>query len=226
MESGGFGRIRAPFITPSQNLNATYVIMGLNLLFFILSFIPELAPYLYFNIIYIMQNFTIWTILTSMFIPGDIISMIFSELIIFSMGRTIEPRYGSKFFSTLYLMSGFFTVIAMSVLQLLGFISPYTAFLSLGLLDANGGIFLGLIAFFAFLAGGETRLTFFFFFIPVNLKAKYIVYFLVGMNLVFGIVYLFLGEPYAVANLGSLAGLLAAKLLHNVVRGRITQRWY
>jgi membrane associated rhomboid family serine protease len=225
-DSGPSDRVRVPFIMPSQNLKATYTIMALNVVFFILSLITELQPYLYFNIIYLLQQFTIWTVLTSLFIPGDIISMIFSELIIFSMGRTIEPRFGSKFFSTLYLVSGFFTVIAMGLLQLLGLLIPSIGFLSLGLLSANGGIFLGLIAFFAFLAGMDTRLQFFFFFIPVNLKAKYILYFLVGMDLIFGIVYFFAGEPSCVASLGSLAGLLAAKLLHNLVRGRITQRWY
>jgi hypothetical protein len=211
--------------------------MALNGIFFVLGLFYS---YIWLNINYLFPPYYYFqTLITSLFIPGDIqqftgfISLIFSELVYYSIGRAIEMRFGPKFLITLYIFSGLITEVFILLLQLLGITNIISIFdPGVGDLAAyltpNWGIFIGMIAFFAFLAGPETRMTFLLFFFPVSLKAKHIIYILVGLNLIFGIIDLFsggLGPAYAVGSFASIAGVLAAKLFFNMVRGRIINRW-
>ena len=94
-------------------------------------------------------------------------------------------------------------------------------------LNANGGIYLALICLFAFIAGMDTPLNFMLFIIPIRLKAKHIIYLLVGINLVVGLIYLFTPGAglYGIENLASIMGLFAARLCFNMVRGRMMNCW-
>jgi hypothetical protein len=49
----------------------------------------------------------------------------------------------------------------------------------------------------------------------------------VGINLVFGLIYLFTpgAELFGIENIASIMGVFAARLCFNMVRGRIMNRW-
>jgi membrane associated rhomboid family serine protease len=219
-------RISTPFIYHSGKMDATYAVMILNVIFFILDLF--LYPYIRLNIITLTRGLFLHTILTSMFIPDGIISLIFSLLVFYSFGRTIEPNYGPKFFMTAYLLMGFFTAGTILLIQSLGLVIPAAAFLASNsaYLVASGGVFVGIIALFTFIMGPETRLTFLFFFIPVSLKSKYILIIIVSINMIFGLISLVIGDYSAAASLGSLGAIPAARILYKVIGNRMTQRWH
>jgi membrane associated rhomboid family serine protease len=48
-----------------------------------------------------------WTLLTAMFYPGNIVTLLFSGASLFLFGRFLEPHFGHRKFLVLYLVSGF-----------------------------------------------------------------------------------------------------------------------
>lgn len=217
-----------PFISPSNNLNGTYLIMILNAIFYILSLVIPRA-YLLLNINYLVNFYQIQTLFTSLFIPEGILSLIFSEILFYMMGRAIETKFGGKFYFTLYCVTGLMTTAAIFLIQGLGYI-PTLAMMNPGsfvFLSPNSGIFIGIITFFAYTIGLDSRLTFYFFFVPVNLKAKYIIIVIVALNLISGL--LNLVDPataaYSAGSLGAIAGVLAGKIMFGFIRGRMMNRW-
>jgi uncharacterized protein len=221
-----------PFISPSNNLNYTYTVMILVGIFFLLSMVIP-YPYLFINLNTLIYNFQIQTIITSLFVIdgtdfNGIITLIFSEILFYMMGRAIESKFGGKFFITLYCVTGLITTTAILLIESLGFIPglesmnpSYNVYFA-----ANSGIFIGLITFFIYTIGLESRLTFYFFFVPVNLKAKYILFILILLDLIYGCVYLFGGAPsVAAGSFGAIAGVLAGRIMFGLVRGRMMNRW-
>ena len=123
------------------------------------------------------------------------------------MGRAIETRFGPKFLLLIYFVSGLMTAAFILLFEFLGitFYSLSSVFdpgygTNGVYLNANGGIYLALICLFAFIAGMDTPLNFMLFIIPIRLKAKHIIYLLVGINLVVGLIYLFTPGSWAIRN--------------------------
>ena len=79
-----------------------------------------------------------WTIVTSMFLHGDIMHLFFNMLGLFFFGSAVESRLGSKRFAILYFVSGFSGAIASTVM-------PFT-----GIIGASGGVFGVMLAFAKF----------------------------------------------------------------------------
>ena len=48
-----------------------------------------------------------WTLITSMFYPGNILTLLLSGATLYLMGRILEPHFGRAKFAVLYLVSGF-----------------------------------------------------------------------------------------------------------------------
>jgi membrane associated rhomboid family serine protease len=67
-----------------------------------------------------------WTLLTSMFYPNNILSLLLSGVNLFLLGRILEPHFGRLQFFLLYLVSGFSGAVFAFLLD--GFsVSPYGA---------------------------------------------------------------------------------------------------
>jgi membrane associated rhomboid family serine protease len=189
-----------PLIYPSNKLTVTYTLIGLNVVFFIIT-LAGLGPYFLFNIsTLLLPPVYFLPIVTSLFIPDNIISAIFTILILYSLGKMLENKFGPKFLLLLYFTTGLFTIMAMFLLELL---------LGSEFESANNGIFMGFIAFVCLMVGLEREMSFLLFFIPVRLKAKYLLYFLIGFNVLFGVIGIF-SNTDSIANFGSLAGMLGA----------------
>lgn len=214
-ESDWSYRPQTPFIYPTNKMTATYWIIGINIVLFILSSFG-LQGFLWFSLDSLLYPFYYYhTIITALFIPDGLISAIFSVLIFYNFGKMIELRFGPKLFLFIYFLTGLSTLAAGILLQY--------AFGSV-LMTANNGIFYGFLAFFCFLAGLNTELNFFFFFIPVRLKAKYILIFIIGLNLIFGFISLFGGNP--TNSFASLMGIVVAKVIYDKLRVRLATPSY
>jgi membrane associated rhomboid family serine protease len=79
-----------------------------------------------------------WTILTSMFMHGDVMHLFFNMIGLYFFGSSVEARLGPKRFATLYFVSGFSGALASTVLPL----TP--------IIGASGGVFGVMLAFAKF----------------------------------------------------------------------------
>jgi membrane associated rhomboid family serine protease len=85
----------------------TYSILALLLVIFLIeSFTRDaLSPYL---IVVATSPLTMpWTLVTSMFYPGSILTLLLSGVNLYFIGRILEPHFGRGRFLVLYLVSGF-----------------------------------------------------------------------------------------------------------------------
>ena len=79
-----------------------------------------------------------WTILTAMFMHGDIMHLLFNMIGLYFFGSAVERQLGSRRFATLYFVSGFSGALASTVL-------PFTP-----IIGASGGVFGVMFAFAKF----------------------------------------------------------------------------
>jgi membrane associated rhomboid family serine protease len=79
-----------------------------------------------------------WTIVTSMFLHGDVMHIFFNMLGLYFFGSAVESSVGAKRFTILYFISGFTGALFSTI-------SPYTA-----IIGASGGVFGVMLAFARF----------------------------------------------------------------------------
>ena len=221
--SGRFGsrsRGYSPFISRTNKPIGTYFMMGFTTLFFFLTYINILNPFLLINLNSLSINFFIYfpSFFVSIFTPVGLFSWIFTLLILFWSGKVIELQMGTKFLLTLYILSGIANGFGIIFLQSIGLFIQNPFFLALtnnlNLYSTQNGAYYGLMVFILYRIGLDREMRFYLYFIPVRMKAKYILYFIIGIQVaygVFGIVRLLLGLDgayYVLSSLPQLAGVL------------------
>lgn len=207
----------------------------INIIFFVASItldkvIPDVFKYLpvyYFN----SPNFRLWEIITYMFMHGGFAHIFFNMFALFSFGPIVEYAMGSKKFLNFYFICGIGAIAFQMLVQAYevhaitgaftidhpGLDSSYLAFgqqqgqklfdiYNTAIVGASGAIFGLLIAFGMLYPNMELMIMF----IPVPIKAKYIIP-------VYVVVELFLGvEQFAgdsVAHFAHLGGALIGFIL-------------
>jgi rhomboid family protein len=208
-------RDRSPFISSSNSVVATKWIIGINVIFFILIFIPGAAQYILLNFFNVFENFMFQTIITSIFTPVatisffSFISIIFTVLILYGFGRSIEMRLGPKFLIVLYVLSGLGSVALTLILQGI-FRSPY-------LVTAQNGAMMGVLVFSLNNIGLDREMRFYIMFIPVKLKARHIIWFIGIVSVVYG----FLGS---FESFGTLVGMYIGFIIYKKMKSQFINR--
>ena len=174
----------------STNVVRTLII--LNVVFFIMSmFIPSMFKnFASYNIT--DPGFQIWQPLTSMFLHGGFLHILFNMIVLWSFGNQLDQILGTKKFLELYFISG----ILAGILWL---------FLGTGPAVGASGALAGLMASFVFIAPETTVLLFFI--IPI--KIKNLIYGFAVFSLVFGVLSLI--NPafgFGIGHFGHLGGLI------------------
>lgn len=208
----------------------------INIIFFIATLVFEnkgiylvkLLGVYYFD----SPNFHIWQVITYMFMHGGFAHIAFNMFALFTFGSTLEYTMGSKRFFNFYLITGLGALVlqmlvqAIEVHQIAGsFTINITNFTSsnhehirtlseiyLGsMVGASGAIFGLLIAFGVLYPNAELLILF----IPVPVKAKYIIPAYVVLELILGVAQ-FSGDSIAhFAHLGgALFGFILIKFWH------------
>ncbi len=208
----------------------------INILFFIATLVFEskgiylvkLLGVYYFD----SPNFHIWQVITYMFMHGGFAHIAFNMFALFTFGSTLEYTMGSKRFLNFYLITGLgalalqMLVQAIEVHQIAGnFTINITSFTSSNhehirtlseiylspMVGASGAIFGLLIAFGILYPDSELLILF----IPVPVKAKYIIPAYVVLELILGVAQ-FSGDSIAhFAHLGgALFGFILIKFWH------------
>jgi membrane associated rhomboid family serine protease len=183
----------------------------INVLFFIGTYtlgsvIPDVIKYLpvyYFN----SPNFRLWEVITYMFMHGGFAHIFFNMFALFSFGPIVEYSMGPKKFLSFYFICGIGAIILQMLVQALevhaitggitiqhpGLDSSYLAYgakaqslyelYNTPVVGASGAIFGLLIAFGMLFPNMELMILF----IPVPIKAKYIIPVYVVLELFLGV---------------------------------------
>lgn len=214
--SMGAGSMFNPF-GPKKTRTATYTLMGLQLVFLILSYIPVIAPHLYLSVEGLSQ-FWFHTIITSIFTPNDILDLIFNLIFIYFLGRLIEGRFDSKVFFELYVVSGLIAGAFALLIQLLfSFIPGYSGITAVPMSLVSGAM-VGLIAFMTLMLP-DTKIRLFMMFIPISLRTRNLLWFFVGFYVIFGVISLFTGYTIGfIINIASIAGAMGGYIKIKALR--------
>lgn len=180
------------------------------------------APYIFawFGLVpeKIINDFWIWQPFTYLFVHSySIFHLLFNMLILWWMGADLEPRWGSRFFLTYYLVcgvgAGWFYVAGVTLYY---FVTGHFDLMMTPVVGASGAVF-GLMLAFGLIFG--ERIVYFMMIFPM--KAKYFVMLLGGIELV---TLLNSGENNQVANLSHLGGLVVG-YLYLKFRTRLSGFW-
>ncbi len=179
---------RQPLITQATKPIATYWLMGLNTAAYLLFQLVKLlfgaanvTPFFYLSLATLREGYFLAIILTN-FTPDNIISFIFVLIMLYGTGRRLEMRYGTKFLLLLYMTGAVLGTLTVILVQTIAIVSGRFAVL----LYPTSTQWCGMMAIFSFiiyLAGLDREMRFIIYFIPVQMKGRTMLYFLMGINL-------------------------------------------
>ncbi|MCC7520104.1 MAG: rhomboid family intramembrane serine protease [Flavobacteriaceae bacterium] len=112
----------------------------INVIFFIASQIPNLHDTLYtkLSLFYIQNpNFGIWQYITSMFMHGSIMHLLFNMLALASFGSALEYLWGRNKFLLFYFATGIGAGILYTLVHYFQFTQGYNQLISFGLTHAD-----------------------------------------------------------------------------------------
>ncbi|MFA6505967.1 MAG: rhomboid family intramembrane serine protease [Treponemataceae bacterium] len=178
--------------------NATFIIIGLNILAFIAqNAIPNATAYLALNPINVIRGHAYWQFVTYMFAHGDTSHLFFNMFGLFVFGSSVERHTGTKEFLLYYLVTG---ILA----GLLSF-GIYVAFGSyrVYLLGASGALFAVMMAYAVFF---PTSVIYIWGLLPVRAPVMVLGYTAIELGSTI------FGYQQGVAHLTHLAGFLFAYL--------------
>ncbi len=123
-------------------------------------------------------NFQPYQIVSHMFMHGSVQHILFNMFSLFFLGPMVEQALGAKKFFTFYMICGFGALALHLALVYFGFLSPRTA-----LVGASGAVVGVFIAFGLLFPNMKLMLIF----LPVPVKAKYMVLAFIAFDLFSGI---------------------------------------
>ncbi|MBA7606919.1 hypothetical protein ES703_14070 [subsurface metagenome] len=196
----------------TKTSSITYLIIAI----FIMSIAAMVYP-LYLTLSsYSFLKLYLWTFITSLFVSytSDLFVLFFLAILIlffYMIIKNIERVFGTKFLLQLYFICAIFTglvyILLMLLLQLIygsGIIVPY---------GLASGALLGVICFMIFM-NWNREMTFLLFFLPIRMKGRTIIIFLVLLKVVPGLLFA-MGNPfYLLVYLPDLGGILASYIVH------------
>ncbi len=155
----------------------TRVILLLNIVIFLVDLLTGHVIMQYLALYsFNTKAFEPYQIVTHMFMHGGFAHIFFNMFALFMFGRVLESVLGSKKFFILYFLSGF----GAAALQLFIYYLQHAQAIMIG---ASGAIFGVLIAFAMMFPNVELMIIF----IPIPIKAKYLVPIYAVLELFFGI---------------------------------------
>ena len=186
----------------------------INVLLFALLQTPFMKEYLTYFIIQAPPNFEPYQLITHFFMHANTQHLLMNMMGLFFLGPTVESRLGSKNFFILYFACGLAGSVLPFLLHFAG-IAPMAP--SLGASAATIGVS---VAFATLLPNTKLQLMF----IPVPIKAKYLIGALILLDLAGGIGKILGMYNSRIGHLAHLGGAIAAFLLVYFYFSRIINR--
>jgi len=175
-----------------------YLIISNVLIFVLYYVIRSEVLYLWINRWFALSSHAItsqlqvWKFFTYMFLHENIWHILFNMLILWMFGTDVEHTLGTRTFVKFYFFSGF----GAGLVHIILFPNPVTG--------ASGAIY-GILVAYAILFSERIITLLLFFFIPIQMKAKYLVFVVFGSSLLlFGL----FGSDSRIAHFAHLGGAL------------------
>ena len=161
-------------------------------------------------------NLWLWTLITSLFVSytQDLFGLFFLIILIilfYIMIKNLERTFGTKFLLRLYFLCGFMTALFYVLLWLA--LQPFYSYIIVVPIGLASGALLGVISFMIFL-NINREMTFLVFFMPIRMKGRTIIFFLVLLNLIPGLLLAIGDIRYLLVYLPDLGGIFGSYLLY------------
>ena len=196
----GFGGGLSPMVRTLIIINATVWVLQQ----FTKTYLVDLFA---LHPIAVVQDYTVWQLVTYMFLHANFFHLFFNMFVLFMFGGEVERALGSRRFLRYYILTG----IGGGFFQLLA---------NLGLpsiiLGASGAVY-GVLMAFGLLFPNRIVTLLLFFILPVQLKAKTLVAIFLGISLVLGFQSELFGTTDRTAHFAHLGGAFIGFVL---LRGR------
>ena len=199
---------------PTQNVGTK----GLIIAILVLSIMGMVINPLYLALSrFSFLDFWLWTFVTSIFVnyTSDFFGLFFLVIIIlffYMIIKNIERAFGTKFLLRLYLACALFSGLVYFTLWII--LEMFSGFIIIIPYGLASGALLGVICFTIFI-NWNREMTFLIFFMPIRLKGKTIITFLILMKLIPGLLFGISSPPFLLFYLPDLGGLLASYLVYN-----------
>jgi membrane associated rhomboid family serine protease len=215
-------RSRSPYGSQVSNFSASFgpgpitpavkYLIAINVAVYLVMMVqPELTFTLGVRPQAVIEGLRLWQVVTYMFAHGDLMHLLFNMLTLWMVGVELERRWGTRFFTQYYFVTGVGAAVTQVVLGLL----PYgigNHFYNVVVIGASGAIY-GLLLAYALYYPYRQFLMFFVF--PV--QARYFVMILGAISLLLGMG----GSGSGVAHFAHLAGLVIGYLYLRGGRGKL-----
>jgi len=203
---------------PTQN-NVTLYLLITILVMSIASMVYPLYWYLTLSRLSFL-DFWLWTFITSVFVnyTPSLFGLIFLIIIIlffYMIIKNIERAFGTKFLIKLYLLCALFSGLVYFILWVIVemFLIP-SGFAIMVPYGLASGALLGVICFTIYI-NWNRKMTFLIFFMPIRMKGKTIITFLILIKLIPGLLFAIGDPPVLLIYLPDLGGILASFLVYN-----------
>ncbi|HEX4342458.1 MAG TPA: rhomboid family intramembrane serine protease [Verrucomicrobiae bacterium] len=182
--------MREPSYRPQMSLTVTLLII--NVCAFILecfhygtssglSLIPNLPDRDWFALsLYGLKHGYVWQLITYQFMHAGLLHLLLNGWALFMFGRAIEDTLGRPRFLALYLASGIFGGLLQEFMAWIFTQSQYAGVFGAPVVGASAAI-LGVVAAFAMLYPEQQLTLLIFYVIPVNIRAKYLLFLSLGL---------------------------------------------
>jgi uncharacterized protein len=189
-----------------DNISITHLLIISNIFVFIVvlslsSFNPSVFSFIALNPTTLINDFYLWTIISSMFMHASISHLFVNMLSLLFIGGFIEKIVGRKRFFSIYMISGIAGGLLFVVLSLLfGSSNLFGTGANVAAVGASGALF-GIAGLMMILT---PNLPVYMMFIPIPVKSKYAI---PGLLVVIALISVFGGWP--VGNSAHFGGLIA-----------------
>jgi membrane associated rhomboid family serine protease len=162
--------------------SATMALLVANVVAFFLQYLIRTSNPVLYNYLPLsldgLRHGCVWQLVTFQFMHGGILHLVFNCWALYFFGREVESALGQRNFLILYFASG----IVGGLCQMAGALAwPYH--FGEEVVGASAGVF-GLVAAFAVLYPDRPLMMLLFFVIPVNMRAKFLLWFSAAFALV------------------------------------------
>lgn len=189
------------------------------LVIFISSIVALVFPQFFCLSSYTLLDFYLWTLFTSLFVSYSssyigILFLLILVLIFYSIIKNIELTFGTRFLFTLYLVSSLGTALVYFAIwvALIAIVpDPYT----IPFIGLASGALLGMICFMIFFNLNQ-EFMFLFFFLPIRMKGKILIWLLILIRLIPGLLFAIIDFRYLAIYIPELGGILASYIFYKI----------
>lgn len=200
---------------PNQNYGTKVLI--------ILVFVLSIASIAYPLILTLSRlsflDFWLWTFITSVFVSytSDLFGLFFLVILIlffYMIIKNLEQAFGTKFLLRLYLVCALFSGLVYFILWIIieTFLIP-SGFIIIIPYGLASGALLGVICFMIFM-NWKREMTFLIFFMPIRMRGRTIITFLILIKLIPGLLFAIDYPPALIIYLPDLGGILGSYLVY------------